>query len=224
MTFVLEQNPPIKIDFDAANAAVKPLRDALAAERAAEVLQNPQPGQKMPDGTIYLGQYKTKDHNGNSLSKTFNVFAAPEDLPETMTYVEAVKHIAGLKNWNGYDGTNYATDKELYAAIKSGSYTGAWIIPTRAILHGKDIDGTRTTPDNFLSAKDKGAFVDAKHAFKTATSSGSDCPDYYWSSTQDRGNPSYVWGVRLSDGNAGWCHKDNNRLSCRPVRLVEIKP
>ncbi len=183
--------------------------------------QSPQPGQKMPDGTIYLGVYKPKDRDGKSLSKTFNVFAAPEDLPETMKYVDAVKHIAKLKNWNGYDGTNYATDKEFYAAVKNGSYNGGWIIPTRDILHGKDVDGKDTTPDNILSAKDKGAFKEAKHAFKTAASSGSGYPVWYWSSTEDRVYPSGVWGVRLSDGNVGWHLKDGFRLSCRPVRLVE---
>lgn len=195
-------------------------RKEIARRKAEEeALKNPQPGQKMPDGTIYLGQYTPKDRDGKSLSKTFNVFAAAEDLPETMKYVDAVKYIASKYKAHGYDGTNYATDKELYAAIKSGSYNGGWIIPTRDILHGKDIDGKETTPDNILAHKDKGSFKDT---FKTAASSGSDYPDWYWSSTENRDNSSNVWNVRLSDGNDDWNHKDNNRLSCRPVRLVEV--
>ncbi len=187
---------------------------------AGYVAPAPESGQKMPDGTIYLGQYSPKDRDGKSLSKTFNVYAAPEDLPETMKYVDAVKHIAKLKKWNGYDGTNYATDKELYAAIKSGTYNGGWIIPTRDILDGKDVDGKDTTPDNILAHKDKGAFKEAKHAFKTAASSGSDFPDWYWSSTENRDDLSFVWVVRLSFGNGVWGRKDDVRLSCRPVRLV----
>ncbi len=43
---------------------------------------------------VYLGQYKPQDRDGNSLGKVFNVFAAPQDLPDTMKYVDAVKHIA----------------------------------------------------------------------------------------------------------------------------------
>ena len=59
-----------------------------------------------------------------------------------------------------------------------------------------------------------------KGTFKTAVSSGSNCPDWYWSSTEDRGNSSNVRIVRFSDGTEGWDHKDDLRLSCRPVRLV----
>jgi hypothetical protein len=60
-----------------------------------------------------------------------------------------------------------------------------------------------------------------KGTFKTATSSGSGYPVWYWSSTEDRDHPSVVWGVRFSVGTADWDPKDHYRLSCRPVRLVE---
>lgn len=50
--------------------------------------------------------------------------------------------------------------------------------------------------------------------------SGSGFPDWYWSSTENRNNPSSVHGVRFSDGYESWNHKDIFRLSCRPVRLV----
>lgn len=206
---------------EADRALLYPISAAISAacKKAEEAaLKNPQPGQKMPDGTIYLGQYKPKDRDGKSLSKTFNVFAAPEDLPDTMKYFDAVKLIAKLKKWYGYDGTNYATDKELYAAIKSGSYNGGWIIPTRDILHGKDVDGKDTTPDNIFAHKDKGSF---KGTLKMAEFSGSDCPGWYWSSTEDRDYATGVWFVRLSEGDAFWLNKDNSHLSCRPVRLVE---
>jgi hypothetical protein len=59
-----------------------------------------------------------------------------------------------------------------------------------------------------------------KGTFKTAAASGSDYPDWYWSSTEHRDDPSGVWAVRFSDGYGGWDPKDNLRLSCRPVRLV----
>ena len=50
--------------------------------------------------------------------------------------------------------------------------------------------------------------------------SGSDYPYSYWSSTPDRDYPTYVVNVRFSDGLEYWNHKDNFRLSCRPVRLA----
>jgi Protein of unknown function (DUF1566) len=59
-----------------------------------------------------------------------------------------------------------------------------------------------------------------KGTFKIAASSGSDYPGWYWSSTEDRDNSSFVRGVRFSDGLECWDRKDYNRLSCRPVRLV----
>jgi hypothetical protein len=42
----------------------------------------------------------------------------------------------------------------------------------------------------------------------------------YWSSTEDGKVPSNVWIIVFSDGNGYWLHKDNYRLSCRPVRFV----
>ena len=182
-------------------------------------------GQYIEGQGIYLGQYKPKDRAGNSLGKVFNVYAAPEDLPDTMKYLDTVKHIAGLKAWHGYDGTNYPTDKEIYQALKDGSYKGGWIIPPRELLIGTEPDGesgvrkgTIIQPDNLFDHQNKGAF---KGTFKTVASSGSASPDWYWSSTEDRDNPSCVWGARFSDGDEGWDHKDTIRLSCRPVRLVE---
>ena len=50
--------------------------------------------------------------------------------------------------------------------------------------------------------------------------SGSGCPDWYWSSTEIRVNPSGVHIVRFSDGVESWFRKGSGQLSCRPVRLV----
>ena len=59
---------------------------------------------------------------------------------------------------------------------------------------------------------------DAIGNFCTEPSTG--YPVWYWSSTEHRAYPSSVHNVRFSGGNEGWGHKDNSRLSCRPVRLV----
>lgn len=56
--------------------------------------------------------------------------------------------------------------------------------------------------------------------FCTSGRSGSGYPDWYWSSTENRDDSSYVHDVRFSDGDEDWNRKDYYRLSCRPVRLV----
>lgn len=63
---------------------------------------------------------------------------------------------------------------------------------------------------------------DAIGGFKTK-SSGSDFPDWYWSSSEHRDNSSGVWFARFSDGDECWFRKDNFRLSCRPVRLMVVE-
>ena len=100
------------------------------------------------------------------------------------------------------------------------------MIPPRELLIGTEPDGesgvrkgTIIQPDNLFDHQNKGSF---KGTFKTAAAGdGSVFPDWYWSSTEDRDFPSIVWVVRFSDGDGVWHHKDFNRLSCRPVRLVE---
>mgnify|MGYP000931664823 CR=1 FL=1 len=178
-------------------------------------------GQLMPDGTVYFGKCAT-DSNGKSLGKIFNMFAAIKDLEGIATYNDTINKVADPKGLHGHNGTNYATDKEFYAALRDGSYNSGWIIPPGNILGGKDVDGKYTTPDNLYAHKDKGAL---KGTFKMITSGVFlDSPDWYWSSTQLPAYSSYVYLVRFSDGNQYWDHKDGLRLSCRPVRLVEVKP
>jgi hypothetical protein len=199
------------------------LPNAAARKRAAaEALKNLQPGQLMADGTIFLGKYTPKD-----LSTPFNVFAAPEDLPETMTYNDTVTAVAGLEGWHGHDGARYADDKEIYAALKDGSYGGGWIIPPRELLSGTKADsparglqGDVVQPDNLFDHRNTGSF---KKTFETARGSGPDYPHLYWSSSEER-SASGVWSVDFADFDEGFDLKDKCELSCRPVRLVKVEP
>jgi hypothetical protein len=177
----------------------------------------PKPAATAEDG-VFVGTWEPKDSEGKGLGKIFNVFAAPQDLGGTEKYVDAVKHVAQLKNWNGFDGANYATDQELYKAIENGSYNGSWIIPTRDLLSGKAVGGNKTQSGSLLDAFDKGVLK----GIKTSLGSGSGYPGWYWSSTEIRDDSSYVHVVRFSDGLEGWGRKDTSRLSCRPVRLVPV--
>lgn len=56
----------------------------------------------------------------------------------------------------------------------------------------------------------------------TNNASGSCYPGCYWSSTEDRDDPRFVYYARFSDGEEYWHQNDNYRLSCRPVRLVAV--
>ena len=206
-------------------ARPRPRLDIWRASGTAAAITSAKTGDLISGQGIFLGLYEPTDGDGNSLGKIFNVYAAPQDLPDTMKYTDAVKYIASLKEWYGFEGTNYATDKEIYAALKDGSYTGGWIIPPYELLMGAKPDGGQgiredrvTQPDNLFDHRNKGAF---KGAFKTAAVNGAGFPVWYWSSTEHRDNPSCGHAVRLADGGEDWLSKDGYRFSCRPVRLVE---
>jgi len=51
---------------------------------------------------------------------------------------------------------------------------------------------------------------------------GSDNAHWQWSCTENPDNPSNVYDVDFTDGDDDWDHKDNNRLSARPVCLAEL--
>lgn len=171
-------------------------------------------GRKTAEG-IYIGQYAPRDREGNDLYKIFNVFAAPQDLGGRKNYFDTIEHIARLKNWHGFDGASYATDKELYKAIKDGSYAGGWIIPTSDIMIGKDVDFQETTPDNLYAYRRSfGAAADPERAFKAR--------EWYWSCTEFRASPFHMKSIVLSGGDESWSNKHTSRLNCRPVRLVPV--
>ena len=77
-----------------------------------------------------------------------------------------------------------------------------------------DLETLKTLQRNQNQGSLKGTFN------TTNKGSGSGYPVWYWSSTEHRNDPSYVHGVRFSDGHEHWHLKDLIRLSCRPVRLV----
>jgi len=217
---------------ESALADEKLLTTERLRQEEQEFLRNLQPGQRMPDGTVYLGKYAPKDRQGNSLGNIFNVFAAPEDLTgasgnrKIFTYVEAVRRIAALKSWHGHDGTHYATDKEFYKAVKDGSYDGGWIVPPRELLTGsaadepsRDRQGEIVQPDNLFDRRNCGSF---KNTFATPASNGLGFSHGYWSSSERRDTSSYMWAANFLAGLDCACHKNGERQSCRPVRLVPV--
>jgi hypothetical protein len=179
----------------------------VSAESSLSVAPALEPGKLSPGKGIFLGSWSPQDRDGVSLGKTFNLFAAPYDLgldengrgtKQILTYNDAVKAVSEIRSLMGHDGASYENDKELYAALKDGSYKGEWFIPTRKMIAGTDIDRKQVQADNLLGHKDKGAF---RNTFTLA--SGSDYPNWYWSCSEHRENPSLVYVVRLSDGHVG---------------------
>jgi hypothetical protein len=157
----------------------------------------PDIGEMVEDEGIYIGQY-------TRLSKTFNVFAAPEDLPGERSQSDTLKLVNSLTNWHGYDGTGYSSDSVFYAALDTGSYSGNWVVPPIDILR-----------DHFYSNKDKDALRDS---IKIAAP---DKQPTYYSSTPD--GKEYFMVMQFADGKANNGFRDT-AFPCRPVRLVEFKP
>lgn len=173
----------------------------------------PDVGDRCADGTIYAGTWEPENGDGTTLG-VFNLFAAPQDLTDDqgnrllLTFNDAVAHIAGLKDWHGHDGGRFENDAALYAAIGDGSYGGEWFIPPQDVLLG-----------NLYPNRNAGAL---SGTFATEFD-GFDFARWYWSCTEHRDFPSFVWLVRFSDGDVDWFSKDYEALSSRPVR-AEPRP
>jgi len=182
-------------------------------------------GQIIGDKGVYFGRYEPVGSNGNSLGKIFNLFAAPQDLPETLQYADAVKYITTLKNWHGHDGTNYAIDKDFHEALEDGRYDGGWIMPPRELLDGTKAngleDGVRkkiVQPDNLVDHRNTGLF---KNTF--IARAGEARLKWYWSSSELETH-HFVWFTDFLNGNGGYLEKDDNGpLGCRPVRLEPVQ-
>ncbi len=211
-------NNPTK---DESRTHLEKVRAHAAEVKAARAPFNGPIGTLTPDG-VFFGRYRPKDRNTDSLGKTFNAFAAPQDLTNvsgkvaTFLYDSAVKRLGELKNWHGFDGGKYANDAEIYAALKAGTYKGEWIIPPAALLAPYDADA-ETQGDKLYTHKDKGCLKDT---FGTAEDNGRNNPLCYWTSTTSK--DINVWVTSFENGNPGWWNGKTFLLSCRPVRLVEI--
>ena len=197
----------------------------------AEIIATAEPGQMIDGHGVFFGRYTLKSADG--LSRTFNMFAAPEDLTDesgkkaTYTYIDAVKRVAALKNWHGFDGESYADDKDFYRAVGDGSYNGGWIIPPGEILYGKI--NQPTPSESLLRYQGRGALRDTfntktfVYAFAPAPEKGASVPHEYWSSTRYLSSgPRCLHAVKFLQHGSTIANEDHYRLSCRPVRLEPV--
>jgi len=212
-----------------------PVSSAIAAEELRKeevrrkILEEAMPGQEIPGHGVFIGTWQPE-----GLSQKFCIFAAKEDLTneagkkEVYNYDDTVKRIAELKGWHGFDGTNYANDKEFYKALKNGSYKGGWIIPPREFLTGTAADGpsgvrkgTAVQPDNIYDHKDRGAL---RGGF-CKEDRDSSLSSWYWSSTAESpviASLPRVWSLNFIRGAEHAGRKVFGRQSCRPVRLEPV--
>lgn len=184
----------------------------------------PEAGQWTEGKGVYLGTWEPKDKNGRTLGKIFDIYAAPEDIRNgsgnlLMTFNNAVKHIASLRNYHGHDGGNFANQDAVLEAVRNNpAALEKWFLPTKELLHGKTIYGDITITANLYDSRNTGAFKDT-----FMTKSGSGHALWYWSLTEHPDDPSGVYGVDFTDGDDGWGRKDDYELSSRVVR-AELRP
>src|SRR5262249_18712121 len=122
-----------------AKKGMLPIAEKLQRRNEA-LLKDAKPGDPLPLlGGIYVGIYQPCDSAGTSLGLAFNVIAAPADLGDVCGYAQTVEAVAGLSNWNGYNGENYGCEREILQALKEGKYNGGWIIPPQELLTGENM-------------------------------------------------------------------------------------
>lgn len=162
-------------------------------------------GQQMGTDGIFMGQVTL-------LGRTFNVFAAPQDLTNEAGQVvdfkvgEAQARLATLTDFNGHDGTNFKDDQEFMDALENSTYDGGWVIPPRLLLVGTDNAGSAAQPANIVTCAQKDKLPGIDKASKYLSSSFNE--------------KSFVTVAEMPKGTISNGSPGIARGKCRPVRLV----
>ncbi len=170
---------------------------------------------------IFIGEWSPKDTEGESLNKTFNLFAAPKDLVGATTFNKTIEKISKLNIYQNYPCAALKNDTDLYNAIINDTYKGEWFIPTMPILIGNE--NLLTSNDNIISSgslyiiKDERAL---KGTFNSINKGAGDFSHCYWSITEDGLNPISIGNVDFLNGDEDWDLGDEIELSTRLVRAI----
>ncbi len=176
-------------------------------------------GEMVEGEGVYLGRWEMESNQAAGLVKLFNVFAAPKDLTTKktpMTYDEALQNAAVLKDWYGHDGRAFANDVALYEALNSGVYNGEWFIPPYELLSGETKDEKRLPCDGLYRNRDIGLFKGSFVAGEFNIGS-------WYMSCSEVFKSRNIKVFDFSGAGVGSIYKDIFPMSCRLVRVVEIK-
>jgi hypothetical protein len=173
-------------------------------------------GKKIDDKGIYMGVWEPKDRKGNSMSRAFDVYAAPSiirigesNTPLAMTFNDASTYVRHLKDWHGHNGSELRNDSEIIHSIRNGYFSRlrSWFIPTRELLWGKNHRNEHCFATPLVEIYNFGAF---KGLF--------DISEPYWSCTVTDEKKDHVHGVRLTPTKSGLDGVDDNKFFTLPVR------
>lgn len=223
----LKGHTPPAQDVPVDTSTAFPLSTALAREQAQKIKEQEALviGKFIPNKGVFFGTWTPKDKNGKSLGKTFNLFAAPQDLQDTsrermtMTFDNAIAAVSRLKNWQGYNGARFQNEKDLYKALANNTYKGEWFIPTLDMLIGLTPDNQKITGDSLFTHKEAGAL---KNSFNVASRGGGNAI-WYWSCTENANITSEVYCGQVGSGSRSSSKKNYYSHSVRVVRL-ELQP
>jgi hypothetical protein len=164
---------------------------------------------------IYMG---VLDHP--RVGRPINLFTSQKDFG-VMTANQAMERVGSAKSWEGHDGLplgkGYGYEDRVLEAWKDGRGMDQWVVMPMVVLTGKDYPGKDKIFDGNLF--DNRNESDLKGSLNT---SGSVVATWFWSCTESRANPGYVWYGRFSDGGGGWDPRDGSRSSVRPCLAQEL--
>lgn len=173
----------------------------IAASDATECQENLRIGDEVPGGDVFFGVWTPVDNKGNSLGKTFNLFAQPKDISVEKFY-ELMARVAGMSNGFNHYVTGKKPDNLLYDALRSGAYKGEYFIPPKDVL------------DLLYQSRNTGKFAGTFAARKKDYT----LSHWYWSCTENTGSSYAVWVQKFPEGEMDLHDKTVSFLSGRIVR------
>ncbi len=203
-----------------------PVSASVLQER--KILKKAQPGDVIIGHGIYIGLWRPQDREEEgSLKKIFHVFAAPQDLrdahgQDTFSYHRTVTLVSQIKEWKGFNGSDYADEAALYAALRNNTYSGTWIIPPAEILGGLNGKYEMVCDNTLYSNREKPALRGSFSLIDQRSSN--DSPYYYWSSTPPHDRQGRILSLSMISGNFDFFLQNSMAASCRLIRLVEASP
>jgi hypothetical protein len=217
-----------RAQLQAIHDAEQELEDTLNSSDPSRLI-----GEEIRGRGIFLGRYEPKDRDGNSLGKTFNVFAMRQDLTDregnkVFTYQDAINTLSQLNQEMGYGNRYIVNDASLYTALKDGSYDFEWVIPPKELLNGLDHSGERSQKDNLYTHRRKGhlrnSFITDESLSAAGNFFGTSYPYMYWSCTHTKfGQAGHGIGTSDFKHGDGSNYEPEFILSVRPVRFEQVK-